>query len=167
MDAESIVRALGLEPLPREGGYFTETYASGEKLPASALPARYAGARPFGTAIYYLLTPETSSAIHRLKSDEVWHFYAGDPVTMLQLLEDGSSQSVTLGCRLDRGELPQCVVPHGVWQGACLADGGRFALMGTTMAPGYDEADFELGDRGALLARYPSQYQVIHRLTGR
>jgi hypothetical protein len=115
MDARSIIEALHLRPLPREGGFFRQTYASDETLSASALPSRYAGARPLGTAIYYLLTPETFSAIHRLKTDEVWHFYCGDPVTMLQLFSDGTAKTVVLGGELDKGHTCQCVVPRGVF----------------------------------------------------
>src|SRR3972149_1810437 len=95
--AEEVKALLRLTPHPAEGGYFTETYRSEERVAEGALPARYAGARAFGTAIYYLLTPDTVSAMHRLASDEVFHFYLGDPVEMLHLFPDGSGRVVTLG----------------------------------------------------------------------
>src|SRR5581483_11176343 len=97
------------------------------------------------TAIYYLLTPDTVSAMHRLATDEIFHFYLGDPVEMLQLRPDGSHRVAILGPDLDAGQRPQIVVPRGVWQGARLVPGGRFALLGTTVAPGFDYADYETG----------------------
>ena len=163
--AEEIVRALGLEPHAREGGCFAETYRADETIAAAALPARYGGERRISTAIYYLLTPEGFSAIHRLRSDEVYHFYAGDPVELLQLRADGTGEVIILGTDLARGMRPQAVVPGGSWQGSRLADNGRFALMGTTMAPGFDSADFEAGERAALVRAYPAFGGLIRVLT--
>ena len=111
--AEEVKALLRLTPHPAEGGYFTETYRSEERVAEGALPARYAGARAFGTAIYYLLTPDTVSAMHRLASDEVFHFYLGDPVEMLHLFPDGSGRVVTLGTDLLQWMRPQAVVPRG------------------------------------------------------
>jgi predicted cupin superfamily sugar epimerase len=125
----------------------------------------HAGARAAGTAIYYLLTPETFSALHRLRGDEVFHFYLGDPVDMLQLSPDGLGKWVTLGSDLESGQQPQVVVPAGVWQGSKLRPGGQYALLGTTMAPGFDVADFELGRREELLAAYPDFAEAIQGLT--
>ncbi|HEY7676597.1 MAG TPA: cupin domain-containing protein, partial [Candidatus Methylomirabilis sp.] len=142
MTADALKTLLGLRPHPAEGGFFVETYRAGEGVPAEALPARYGGARAFSTAIYYLLTPDTFSAMHRLASDEVFHFYLGDPVEMLHLFPDGSGRAVTLGPDLLAGMRPQVVVPRGVWQGSRLAPGGRLALLGTTVAPGFDLADY-------------------------
>ncbi len=97
LTAEQIITLLKLKPHPKEGGYFIETYRSSEAIPEKTLPNRYRGMRPFGTAIYYLLTPETFSAMHRLNSDEIFHFYLGDPVEMLQLLPDGTGRTLILG----------------------------------------------------------------------
>src|SRR5207245_2095434 len=108
------------------------------RLPAASLPARYGTDRWAGTAIYYLLTPDTFSALHRLPTDEVYHFYLGDPVEMLQLWPDGSGRVGTLGQDVRAGQLLQVIVPRGVWQGSRLRPGGAFALLGTTMAPGFD-----------------------------
>lgn len=146
--ADDVIRLLGLSPLPVEGGWFRETWRS-----------------DYGTAIYYLLTLETFSAIHRLPGVEVFHFYLGDPVEMLQLRDDGAAEVVVLGHDLDRGMRPQVVVPGGVWQGCRLAEGGRLALMGTTMAPGFDPRDFELARRADLLARHPAHAARIRALT--
>ena len=115
--------------------------------------------------MYYLLTPETTSALHRLPTDEVFHFYLGDPVVMLQLYPDGTGKTITLGPNILSGQIVQCVVPKFVWQGAALVAGGRFALMGTTMAPAFDFADLELGNRGELLAQYKEHSELINRLT--
>jgi predicted cupin superfamily sugar epimerase len=165
LTAEDVVRLLDLAPHPSEGGHFRETYRSGLLIPGEALSSAYAGAREASTAIYYLLTPTTFSAMHRLTGDEVFHFYLGDPVEMLQLYPDGTGRSVVLGTDLEQGMRPQVVVPGGVWQGARLAGGGRFALMGTTVAPGFSFEDFELGGRDALLREYPAHRQMILALT--
>jgi predicted cupin superfamily sugar epimerase len=165
MTAEELKRLLNLAPLLVEGGYFAETYRSPEVLPSAALPSRYSGDRNFGTAIYFLLTPDTFSAMHQLKSDELYHFYLGDPVTMLILHPGGKSEVVTLGQDIEAGQRVQFFVPRQSWQGSWLQSGGVFALMGTTMAPGFDMADFELGDRQMLLAAYPGRRRLIERLT--
>jgi predicted cupin superfamily sugar epimerase len=164
-NAEELITLLGLQPHPREGGYFRETYRSAEVLPAASLPARYGADRSAGTAIYYLLTPTTFSALHRLASDEVFHFYLGGPVRMLHLYPDGQGREVLLGPDLARGQRPQVVVPRGVWQGSLLEPGGDFALLGCTVAPGFDYADYETGERADLLARYPAFADLIRRLT--
>jgi predicted cupin superfamily sugar epimerase len=160
-----IMKLLQLQPLPMEGGYYRETYRAGEQLAATALPSRYGRAKALATAIYYLLTPQTCSALHRLPTDEVFHFYLGSPVQMLQLLPNGQGQVLTLGTDLAGGQRPQVVVPHGVWQGAYLIPGGAFAMLGTTMAPGFDFSDYEPADRAALLAAYPNYADLICRLT--
>lgn len=165
ISVEQLKALLHLKPLPIEGGYFAETYRSPETIPQEALPPRYSGARSVGTGIYYLLTPDTFSALHRLRSDEVYHFYLGDPVEMCQLWPDGSGKTVLLGPDLLQGMQFQTVVPQGVWQGSRLSPGGRFALLGTTMAPGYDQADFEAGQRESLIQVYPRFKDVILALT--
>ena len=105
-DAQSIIEHLNLKPLPFEGGYFRETYRSDETVAQTGLPSRYTGEKHFGTAIYYLITPDSVSALHRIKSDEVFHFYLGDPVTMLQLHPDGTGKTVVLGNDLEKGQFP-------------------------------------------------------------
>ena len=165
LTVETLRALLGLEPHPVEGGYFAETYRSTEQVPAGALPPRYGGARAVSTAIYYLLTPQTFSAMHRLASDEVFHFYLGDPVEMLQLWPDGSQRVVLIGPGLEAGERPQVVVPRGIWQGARLRAGGRFALLGTTVAPGFDYTDYETATRAALLHSHPTAHALILALT--
>ena len=162
-----MIELLGLRPLPVEGGHFLQTWCADETIASAALPARYGRAKPLGTAIYYLLTddPGSFSALHRLPTEEVYHFYLGDPVELLMLHPDGRGEPVVLGHELLNGQRVQHVVPRGVWQGSRLVEGGRFALMGTTMAPGYDDQDYTGGVRDELAARYPAQADRIRRLT--
>ena len=164
-EAAAIINALGLVPHPKEGGWFRETYRAAETLPAHVLGARHAGPRAVSTAIYYLLTATTFSALHRLAGDEVFHFYAGDPVEQLRLYADGRGEIVTIGNDLAAGQRPQALVPRGVWQGARLASGGRYALLGCTVSPGFDYADYESGERAALAAAYPGFSERIAALT--
>jgi predicted cupin superfamily sugar epimerase len=162
-NAEEIIKLLQLQPHPKEGGYFRETYRSADSF--TDLPSRYRGKRSASTAIYYLLTPESFSAMHRLASDEVFHFYLGSPVEMLNLFPDGHGTVVSLGSDLTAGQSPQIMVPAGVWQGSRLASGGQFALMGTTVAPGFDFADYESGQREKLIEQYPQFAKMIRELT--
>ena len=163
--AEQIIEHFGMKPLVDEGGYYVETYRCKQQLLQGNTAKGYDGPRSFGTAIFYLLTSETFSAIHRLKSDEVFHFYLGDPVTMLQLHPDGSGEVVTLGHDIAGGQQVQVTVPAGTWQGSVLEPGGRFALMGTTVTPGFEQQDFELGRREKLLEQYPTYGELVMRLT--
>ncbi len=165
MNVQGLIEKLGLQPLAGEGGFYRETYRSSERVTASALPERYKTDKEFGTAIYYLLTPESTSALHRLPTDEVFHFYLGDPILMLQLFPGGRGQTITLGPDILSGQVVQCVVPRFVWQGATLVEGGQFALMGTTTAPAFDFADLEVGSRAELLAKYGKHSELINRLT--
>jgi uncharacterized protein len=162
---QEIIEHLGLQPHPNEGGYYVETYRCDERIPERGLPDRYVSEKSFGTAIYYLLTPETFSAFHRLPTDEIFHFYLGDPVTMLQLHPDGSHDVITLGTDLLADQKPQVVVPKGTWQGSFLNEGGEFALMGATASPGFDFCDYESGERGPLLEKFPAHKELIERLT--
>jgi predicted cupin superfamily sugar epimerase len=159
--ADAVIELLGMKPLTFEGGYFAETHRAGLLAPEH-VPWSPADHRSLKTAIYYLLTPDTMSAMHLLPGDEVFHHYLGDPVRQLQLFPDGTGQMVTIGSNLFAGERPQVVVPGGIWQGALL-DPGRFgfALMGTTMAPGFDHRDFELGNLNALCQRFPAWEKAI------
>jgi predicted cupin superfamily sugar epimerase len=154
LSAQQVIDRLKLVPLTIEGGFFRETYRSNLTIPAAVLPEVYGSERNASTAIYYLLTHNTSSAIHRVKSDEVFHFYAGDPVEMLQLRPDGG-EIIIIGNDLAAGHLPQVVVPGSIWQGCRLVDGGHWALLGCTVAPGFDYADFDMGNQAALSAAYP------------
>ncbi|MGZ4819585.1 MAG: cupin domain-containing protein [Terriglobales bacterium] len=163
IDIDRLIRHLRLEPLPIEGGYFRQTWVADEKVSI----ARYPSPRPAGTAIYYLLTSDADSfsALHRLATDEIYHFYFGDPVEMLLLSDGRPAHRIILGPDLLRGQHVQYVVPRYVWQGSRLLAGGKFALMGTTMAPGFDPSDFTLGRRDELLRLYPGHADLIRGLT--
>jgi uncharacterized protein len=166
MTADEVKKSLNLAPHPREGGFYIRTYESGELLSPAAFPERrYPGPRHTGTAIYYLLEPGTFSEMHRLKSDEIFHFYAGDPVEQLQLHADGSGTIVRIGNNLAIGERPQVVVPRGIWQGSHLAPGGRWALLGCTVSPGFEFEDYEAGLRDDLCAQWPQWEETVRRLT--
>jgi len=166
MTANEVKKLLGLAPHPREGGWYARTYESAEMVPAAVFgDGRYDGQRRSSTAIYYLLEPDTFSEMHLLQSDEIFHFYAGDAVEMLQLFADGSSKRVVIGNDLAAGERPQVVVERGVWQGSRLVAGGRWALLGCTVSPGFEFVDYAAGERASLIARWPGAAQVIRGLT--
>lgn len=165
MTADDIKHLLRLEAHPCEGGWFTQTWRSDESIPREALPPRYSAARAAGTCIYYLLEPATFSEMHRLASDEIFHFYLGDPVEMLQLAPDGSARTVFLGSDLAAGQHPQLIVPRHVWQGLRLVAGGKLALLGCTVSPGFDYADYEAGHYEPLARQYPLHADFIRQLT--
>jgi predicted cupin superfamily sugar epimerase len=159
MTAEEIKALLKLEPHPVEGGSFRRTYTS----PVSVALMR--GVRPYGTAIYYLLEAGAFSEMHVLASDEIFHFYLGDPVEMLQLHPDGGSTVFTLGPNLAAEQHVQLVVPAGVWQGTRLVDGGKVALLGCTVTPGFDFADYKNASYQELIAKWPHEAERIRKLT--
>ena len=161
MTADDAIRLLNLQPHPVEGGFFRETYRSAATLPT------HAGRRSVSTAIYYLLKPGHVSELHVLPDDEVFHFYLGGPVRMLQLWPDGSGKEVLLGADIATGEVPQLVVPGGVWQGTRLVGDTGFALLGCTVAPGFDYADYRSASRAELTAKWPAFAEPIKMLTPR
>jgi hypothetical protein len=165
LNAEKLKSLLNLVPVSIEGGYFAETYRSTEMISPECLRGRYSGSRIAGTAIYYLLEPGTFSEIHRVASDEILHFYLGDPVEMLQLWPDGSGKRILISTYIENGMAPQVAVPHGVWQGARLVVGGKFALLGCTVSPGFEYADYESGSRRLLSEAYPGYRDMICALT--
>ena len=154
-----------MKPLPAEGGFYVETYRCQDKIALADLPAEYTGERNLATAILYLLTPDTFSALHRLAGDEIYHFYLGEPVTILQLHPDGSSEVITLGQDILNGQRIQTAVPRSTWQGCFLNEGGRFALMGTTVSPGFEFADCRQPDGAKLLEQFPDRRELILKLT--
>jgi hypothetical protein len=159
MTADEIKALLKLEPHPVEGGWYRRTYTSAGTV---ELPR---GVRAQGTAIYYLLEAGTFSEMHRVASDEIFHFYLGDPVEMLLLHPDERSEVLLFGPDLEAGQCPQIVVPAGVWQGERLVDGGELALFGCTVSPGFDFADYNSGNCAELLARWPAEAERIRALT--
>src|SRR5271154_6542822 len=164
LTADQIRELLQMRPHPIEGGYFAETYRGAPVIPQSLLPG-YPGDRAISTAIYYLLTPGSFSAMHRVRGDEMFHFYLGDAVEMLQLKADGSGEVIVLGQDIAAGMRLQHNVPGGVWQGSRVRAGGKYALLGTTMAPGFEYEDYETGKRPELVARYPEHSAMVAALT--
>jgi len=161
--AAELITHLKLARHP-EGGWYRETYRSGGTVAANLLPERFAGDRAFCTAIYFLLERGDVSALHRIKSDELWHFYAGAALTVHVITPQGEYYPLKLGSDLAAGESFQAIVPAGCWFGA--ASEGAYSLVGCTVAPGFDFADFEMGSRENLLRRFPAHVGIIRRLTG-
>jgi predicted cupin superfamily sugar epimerase len=170
LDAETVIRLLELRPLPQEGGFYRETHRAALVIGEHALAGRYAGDRNAATAIYFLITPHEYSALHILPSDEVFHFYLGDAVEMLHLPANGPAEMLVLGTDLLGGMRPQVVVPGGTWQGCRLRTGGRFALLGCTVSPGFDFRDFHVAtpqDINELMTRFPTYAAMIQELASR
>lgn len=164
---EEVVRLLHLHPLVGEGGLWKQTYISSETLSADALPGRTTD-RPMGSAIHFLLTPETFSCMHRLESDEIWYFHMGAPVEMLLLYPDGTAAVEVLGHDLAAGQRLQVTVPRGTWMGAQLHENGEYGLLSTSMAPGYADCEFEAAGYEKLLplVKNDQQRKMLRRLTG-
>lgn len=158
MNADEIISRLGLKPHP-EGGFYRESYRS----PGTFESGR--GPRAHSTAVYFLLRRGEISRLHRLKSDEVWHFYGGGPLTVAEIAPDGTRRETVLGPDLDAGQTPQHVVPAGSWFGAFPSEGTEFSLVGCTVAPGFDFSDFEMAARAGLTQRFPHAAALIKRLT--
>lgn len=165
MTAEELKAILDLKPLPREGGFFREIFRASEVLSRAGLPARYDSSKSTLTSIFYMLDATTFSAFHRLKSDEIYHFYLGDPVHLFLIHENGSLDRITLGQNISAGQQLQYVVPKHVWQASTLAEKGNFALMGCTVAPGFDFDDYEHGVRQSMCDSFPQHSETIIRLT--
>lgn len=163
MTAEDIIKKLNLKPLEGEGGYFSETWRSPHLLSGAGLPAGLNGDHHMGTCIYYLITPETFSEIHKLPTPEIWHFYLGDPAEQLQILPNGEVKKIVMGQNLDNDQQLQVIVPADAWQGTRLADGGKFALFATTMSPGFEYTDYMPGDKEALENAFPEHKNLIRK----
>jgi uncharacterized protein len=166
--AAKLIDHYHMQKIPQEGPWFSLSYTSADSLDGDSLPARYAGrAHPAGNAIVALETPRDFSAIHRLQTDEVWHFYDGSPIDMLLLYPDGHGQKITLGPDVLAGEFRQYTVPRGVWQGSAPHDtsAAAYSFFADQLSPGFDYADFEMGYRDALQLKYPAFARDIARLT--
>lgn len=159
--AQELIERLGLEPHP-ERGYYRQTYRATTTVAAGS----HDGARAASTAIYFLISDsEPATYLHRLRSDEVFHLYDGGPLEIVRLFADGSSDVARLGLNFAAGERPQIVVPAGTWFGTLLSPGASHCLVGCTVAPGFEFADFELADGPELAARYPEAAERIRRMS--
>jgi hypothetical protein len=155
---------LDLERHP-EGGYYRETYRTDESIPTTALPDRFDGPRDVAALIYFLLPADSFSALHRIQQDEVWHFYAGAPITLHQIAPDGTYTTQTLGRDVTDGQQLHMVVPAETWFGGTVDAEEGYGLAGCTTAPAFEFDDFELADRAALTETFPQHQEVIERLT--
>jgi hypothetical protein len=159
-----IVEKLELEPHP-EGGFFIETYRSQGMISAENLGSEYNGSRNFSTCIYFLLTSDNFSAWHRIKQDEIWHFYDGSPIKLHMINTAGKYSSQLIGRDFRKGELPQFIVPGGCWFATEVAEPDSFSLSGCTVSPGFDFEDFEMLSREKLIELFPDHKNVIVKLT--
>ena len=162
--ADHWIKKLDLHRHP-EGGYFKETYRSGEVILKHALPQRFGGDRVFSTCIYYLLNKKEYFAFHTIRQDEVWHFYEGSSLAIHIIDHNGEYSVVTLGRNIEKGESLQAVVRAGCWFAAAVDNPHAYALVGCTVAPGFDFADFEMADRQRLVALYPEHRAIIEKYT--
>jgi len=158
------IEQLGLIAHP-EGGHYRQTYRSNATIAREALPSGFAGSRPISTAIYFLLTGQEFSAFHRLQSDEMWHFYAGATLEVHMIDPDGIHSEILLGADVAEKQVLQAVVPAGCWFGSRLQNPNSYALVGCTVAPGFDFEDFEMAERAELIAQYPQHNALIRTLT--
>lgn len=160
--AEEWAEALELRPHP-EGGWYRETWRAKETIPRDSLPNGFGGDRSAGTCIYFLLRGEHPSRLHRIASDEIWHWYQGSPISVHVFLDDGSHREIVLGPDIASGQAFQAVVPAGAWFGAMSR--GEWSLCGCTVSPGFDFADFQLATRLEMLGRFPGHRELVELLT--
>ncbi|MBL7896364.1 MAG: cupin domain-containing protein [Bacteroidia bacterium] len=160
MEVKHLIETLGLLPHP-EGGYYKETYRSSEQSNF----AGFEGERNYCTGIYFLIEKNNFSALHRIKSDEMWHFYGGDPLEVIEITLNGELKITRIGNTISEGEVPQYLVPKNHWFGSRVKKGGNFSFVGCTVAPGFDFNDFEMAERKALCAEFPQHAVIIEELT--
>jgi predicted cupin superfamily sugar epimerase len=158
-----LIQKYNLEPHP-EGGWYKQTYKSNEEIPADALPERFGASRAFSTAIYFLLEKGNFSAFHRIKSDECWHFYAGDTLLIYIIEQTGELKIISLGSNYEKGQSFQYVVPADCWFASCPASGSEYCFVGCTVSPGFEFEDFELADATELSVMYPQHKSIIIEL---
>ena len=158
-----LIQKYNLEP-HSEGGWYKQTYKSNEEIGADALPERFGASRAFSTAIYFLLEKGNFSAFHRIKSDECWHFYAGDPLLIYIIEQTGELKIISLGSNYEKGQSFQYVVPANCWFASRPAPGSEYCFVGCTVSPGFEFEDFELADATELSVMYPQHKSIIIEL---
>ena len=162
--AEYWIRHLKLEQHP-EGGYYTRVYSSDLQIKQNTLPKNFYDDRPICTHIYYLLTQKEFSAFHRIQSDELWHFYDGDGLKIYEIAKDASLIEHKLGLDLESGQLPFCIIKAGNWFAADLMWNSKYSLVGCSVSPGFDFAEFEMAEKEKLITQYPEYKDLIRRFT--
>ena len=160
MDVKHLIEVLGLLSHP-EGGYFKETYRSNEHAAFEGFNEK----RNYCTGIYFLIEKNNFSAFHRIQSDEMWHFYGGDPLEVIEITLDGKLKVTSIGNNVLAGERPQYVVPKHHWFGSRVKKGGEYSFVGCTVAPGFDFNDFEMAERNRLKEEFPEHWAIIQELT--
>lgn len=163
-NVQTIINKLELSPHP-EGGFFRETYRSEEILQGTELIADIDGQRNCCTSIYFLLTSDSFSAFHRIRQDEIWHFYSGSPVEIYMINEAGEYQKIRLGLNLSKNIFPQFTVKANTWFAANVSEPNSYGLVGCTVSPGFDFRDFELASRAKLIREYPKHEDIIRKFT--
>jgi uncharacterized protein len=161
---DKIIQQLNLKPHP-EGGYYRETYRSSGEISKDCLGSAFSGKRNFSTCIYFLLTSDTFSAFHRIKQDEIWHFYDGSPVELHLITTGGEYSKTIIGRNIEEGQIPQFIVPAETWFAASVINKNDFSLVGCTVSPGFDFHDFELPSRNNLTSLFPQHTEIITKLT--
>jgi len=161
---EKLIQQLELIPHP-EGGYYKETYRSEGSISKNALPADFSGDRSYSTGIYFMLTADTFSAFHKINQDEMWHFYDGSPIELHMISENGDYICVHIGRDIENGEFLQYVVPGGVWFASRVKDNAEYSLLGCTVSPGFDFADFILPNTAEMTKMFPQHASIINELT--
>ncbi|TPN84758.1 cupin domain-containing protein [Aquimarina algicola] len=164
LDLKNIIDRLDLSPHP-EGGFYKETYRSKGDIPQSVLGANFTGERSYCTGIYFLLTSDNFSAFHRIKQDEIWHYYKGSSLYVHVITPKGVYKKYAVGTNFDEGEVPQLVVPAGYWFASSVKDESSYSLVGCTVSPGFDFEDFEMASRDQLINQYPDHQKVITQYT--
>lgn len=162
--AEKIVQLLKLQPHP-EGGFFKETYRSEGIIQPESLESDYKGNRNYSTCIYYLLTSDVFSAFHRIRQDEIWHFYQGSPIELHMITPSGEYSKNLIGNDIEKGQVPQFVVHGGNWFAASVMQKDDYSLAGCTVAPGFDFQDFEMAKYDELIRCFPQHLQIIKKFT--
>jgi uncharacterized protein len=164
MNGEYWIKKLNLQKHP-EGGYYRENYRCQDIINQDKLLTRYNDSRNSSTAIYYLLLKEEFSAFHRLKSDEIFHFYSGSTLIIDMIDNKGKYYQFKLGNNPDKNEFLQLVIPHGCWFASHVSESNSYSLIGCTVSPGFDFADFSLGNREELISSYPDFIEIITKFT--
>ncbi len=161
---EELIKKFELSPHP-EGGYFKETYRSTGAIEHIALPMEYEGKRNYSTCIYFLLASDTFSAFHKIKQDEIWHFYDGSPIKLYMISEEGEYSEQIIGNNFSKGEVPQFVVPGNHWFAAKTLNKNEYSFVGCTVSPGFDFDDFILPNRLELIQKFPEHKDLITQFT--
>lgn len=164
MNRNELIKSLQLQAHP-EGGFYKETYRSEMMIFEGENNSGFNEARNVSTAIYFLIERDNFSALHRIKSDEIWHFYTGDPLEVIEITPQGQLIHTMVGSEIDKGQVFQYVVKAGHWFGSRVLSGGDFSFVGCTVAPGFDFRDFEMGERDQLIHQFPEHSEIIQQMT--